>query len=742
LKHRADQIFKGEGRSIFFPLNYLAIRTKNTTERQKHDWKHDMASLHFPLPVVKPVIFLVTLICLLYSNTLNAPWHFDDYQNITHNKNVQITVLDINNIKKSIFESPSGDSLNRPFSYLSFTLNWLWGKDKVTGYHVVNIAIHVVSSLFLYLVILQLLQTPNAGRWDKDSLFFIALLSTVLWAIHPIQTQAVTYIVQRMASMAAMFYLIGIFCYLKARMLSFRTSRIIFWGLCFIAFLLGVGSKNNAILLPASLILIEFLFFQNLSLKTVQKRAGVIFLISILLIGVTGVLLFMENGLNQLFDGYEKRPFTMLERVLTQPIILLFYLSQIFYPVAHRFSITHDVTYATSLFQPWYTFFAIAVIILLLGIAIWRIRKNPFLSFAILFYFGNHVIESSILPLEMVFEHRNYLPSFFLFIPVAIGIKKMLDHYKCIRKTTYYFIVCFVCALIMGIGVSTYIRNWDWRSVRSLWQDAAEKAPQSARPLHNLAWGYYEPTGQYEIAIDLYHKALNLKINRLNSKATAYNNLASIHYSKFKDYDKAIDYARKALDIMPEYTISHLILCNSLAMLSQYEKALIQLDQILETNPNVSKVHYLKGFILMKTNQLEKALPFFQESIRLSPNDWKYIRDVGVCLTLMGHHERGFWFLNRSLASNPRQVSTLLAMADNQLRTGSHEDASNYISKLVGLTGIYQLETLFDNIEKDPLGLPLDLNNLKKLTAAHIQDLTNSYEQAATRMILQSEQGM
>ena len=323
----------------------------------------------------------------------------------------------------------SKSQIYRPVVCLTFALNWYFGQDNPFGYHLVNIAVHFITAFLLFLTILILFQSPNLRRKYKGSEYFIALLATVLWAINPIQTQAVTYIVQRMASMAAMFYIAGIFFYVKARLDDSRSARILFFLGCCLAFILALGSKENAVLLPISLILVEFIFFRDLSRPHTRRAFFAIIAGGVIFIGVVGALLFINgNPLGVL--NYSHRPFTPLERLLTEPRIVVFYLSQIFYPAATRLSIEHDIPISTSIMHPWSTIPCLIAVLLLIGIGLWQMRKRPVLSFAILFFFLNHAVESTIIGLELAFEHRNYLPSLFLFFPVAMGIKWLLELYR------------------------------------------------------------------------------------------------------------------------------------------------------------------------------------------------------------------------------------------------------------------------------------------------------------------------
>ena len=175
-----------------------------------------------------------------------------------------------------------------------------------------------------------------------------------------------------------------------------------------------MGSKENAILLPATLLLLEFTFFQDWSQPAVRRRFSYV-LSSCLCVLLIGGWLFSSGKLDPLLD-YSNRLFTPWERLLTQPRIVLFYLSQIFYPVPGRLSIVHDVELSRSLFDPWTTLPAIFGVLALICFGVWQMRKRPMLSFAVLFFFLNHVIESSVIGLELIFEHAIiYPPCSFLF---------------------------------------------------------------------------------------------------------------------------------------------------------------------------------------------------------------------------------------------------------------------------------------------------------------------------------------
>lgn len=377
-----------------------------------------------------PLLFFCLVI---YGNILHNGWHLDDSGNILNNTPLHITNLHTDTLSKTFYAHPeSTGEFYRPVANLTFALNWFFGKNNPVGYHLVDIFIHGLTATILYLSCIQLLNTPALRKKSYSHIQKknIALLAATLWLVAPIHTSAVTYIVQRMAQLAALFSISALFFYLRARLSNNKLYQTIFFMCCLCCALLALGSKENTILLFPSLALIEAIFF--LQLARIQKFAlhnkKIFFLLFLLLSG--GILFFSWNFIIAQANSYGHRNFTLSERILTEPRILIFYLSQIFYPTASRLSIAHDIDLSSSLFTPWQTLPAIACCLGLILFASFQIHKRPLLSFAILYYFLNHIVESTFLNLELIFEHRNLLPSLFLFLPIAAFLVKNIIEKK------------------------------------------------------------------------------------------------------------------------------------------------------------------------------------------------------------------------------------------------------------------------------------------------------------------------
>jgi len=363
---------------------------------------------------------------LAYSNTFHVPFHFDDRPNITQNPNVQIKVFSWDRIERLI-KYTYKESI-RVFSYFTFALNYYFGGFNVFGYHLVNFLIHIASGIFLYAFLLLTFNLPSLKEKYGSISYKVALFTSLIFIAHPIQTQSVTYIVQRMASMAGMFYLLSLVLYIKGR-LSTGWPRVFYFGGMVLSYLLGVFSKENVAILPLFVALYEFYFFQNLDLSPRGKKILLALIAILLVLGIFGFIIWGKRYINVIIEGYAYRTFTMSERVLTQFRIVLYYVTLLLYPHPSRLNLDYDFPISKTILDPPTTLISILIVAGFIGYSIWTAKKRPVISFCILWYFGNLVIESSIFPLEMVYEHRLYLPAvgpFILFsLFVVRGVEKL-----------------------------------------------------------------------------------------------------------------------------------------------------------------------------------------------------------------------------------------------------------------------------------------------------------------------------
>jgi len=475
------------------------------------------------------------------------------------------------------------------------------------------------------------------------------------------------------------------------------------------SFAFSLGAKENAVTFPLSLLLIEFVFFKEqkqLFDRKVFSRAVFTIALSILLTVILAFLFMGKNPFDYLSVLYEKRPFSLLERVMTQPRVILLYLSLIFFPSPNRLSIVHDIVISQSLFEPWTTLVSIVVILFLIGFGLSQLRKRPILGFGLLFFFLNHLIESTILPLEMVFEHRNYLPTMFLFFPVSAALVKGANYCRDKKRFIYLTEVSFVSILIISLCGMTYLRNMVWATEKTLWEDALVKAPKSDKPLQNMA-AYYRSIGQMNKALGLYELSLSSNQERPNqSKSLSFNNMGNIYLSK-GEYEKAIGYFYKALHIYPDQQRARFNLVLALIKMGKWEAALKHIDLILPTYYNHYNCLNLKGYVLLKQKKPKEAMQYFVTALQIAPDDRNVNLNAGIALGLMGYYQQGERYLKKADQVSSNDMIVLLCLVENRLKAGDKLSAVKYLENLRRLFSADTIITFVKNISKDKSAIPL-----------------------------------
>jgi len=620
------------------------------------------------------LLALVIIFC--YSNSLGNSWHFDDEPNIVKNENIRIKSLAWEDIKKT-FRSPNSGTVLRPLAHLSFALNYLYSGLDTTSFHVVNIAIHIISSLFVYLVFLNTLyiyrkkeDLHEEGISDQD----IALLGTVLWAIHPVHTQAITYIVQREASMAAMFCMIAMYCYLRFRQNPMAPQKGLLLLLAFIFWIAGVLTKENVAMLPLVLLGYEVAFFRT---SLLEKKKYFITLMTVFLAVSIAAFLFMRGEFFGYIEYlYSTRPFTMWQRLITEPIILSRYLFLLICPLADFLSLESDIFASSSLISPPYTLFANLFILGISLFSIYFLKKWPIISFALFYFIANHLVESSFLGLELYFEHRNYLPSMFIFFGLSWFFVKLLMYYRTIRKPFMqgFFVFAMVCVLISE-GNATLLRNEIWKTEIDQLTDAVEKAPQNIRPLISLGVKYLA-IKQVDKAKEMYKQAEKLykgnpKVYQKNWAGLLYYN-AGMAALKEKRDEKAIQLLLKSAAIDPISWETHVNLGYLFFKTGDMESAQNALANAVQLKPGKADIYNMLGRTLYATNRFDLAIEAFKKGIELEKLMDLQLNLVGVYLATENQQKARAHFLRISYAEDDLMYQFYRAVLyPGQERTGS-----------------------------------------------------------------------
>ena len=407
---------------------------------------------------------LLILGIAIYAAGLSGFWVFDDFHNIVENSAITVHNLDKAHII-ALLDSSDAGVLHRPLSTLSFYLDGYWFGLSPWAFKLTNILIHLAAGLCfagMGRCLLDLYRRRYAPAWEPWRVDVIVLSATAVWLVHPINLTAVLYVVQRETSLSAMFTALAVWSYLwgRRRQLEGRPAGWILWVLTPALTLLGLACKENAALVPVFLWVIEFtlLRFEGPAGRK-NRQLQAFFGLFLFLPALLGLWLLFK-GSPLLLGGYAIRDFGPGERLMTECRVLFSYLQWTAFPDLKQLGLYHDdVAASHGLLQPWTTLPAVAGIIGLLAAAVILRRRLPLLSFGILWFFAGHLMESTILPLELVFEHRNYVPLYGLLLGVAGTVGGI--PLEGTRRRALGLIAMLVILLFAGL---TAMRASEWRS--------------------------------------------------------------------------------------------------------------------------------------------------------------------------------------------------------------------------------------------------------------------------------------
>ncbi|MDH3359556.1 MAG: tetratricopeptide repeat protein, partial [Desulfobulbaceae bacterium] len=380
----------------------------------------------------------------------------------------------------------------------------------------------------------------------------IALAATLLWALHPLQTNAVTYIVQRMTSMSALFVLSSLWFYVRGRLWKKPGQRLYFYAASLLCGGLAVISKENAVMLPVMIVGYEFFLLSDSVWKRNWRQIVIAAGLAVSVVLVFAWVYLGDSFIITLPARFSGREFTLGERLLTESRVLFLYLGLLALPLPSQLNLCHDIVLSRGLFSPPQTALALFALVGLLVLAVFLFRRDRLASFAIFWFLGNLLIESTVIPLELIFEHRLYLPSTFLLLSVvAAGYR--------FWPGKLFFQRLLVVVLVVGCVFLTWQRNKAWASTTVLWKDVIAKSPALVRGYQNLALSY-ENAEQDKKAEQFYLQGLMVSQRRVKtlrrntfaarSRADIYAGLASIYWKNGR-WQEAFANSERALKIVP-----------------------------------------------------------------------------------------------------------------------------------------------------------------------------------------------
>ena len=712
--------------------------------------KHRLSILR-PANQALTALFLLAVIGVaVYIQSFRAPFIFDDLPNITENPLIRMTEITPDALARVL----KSRAVNRPLANLSYAVNYFFHGYDVRGYHLVNLVIHIITAFLIFLIARQTLGFCGAeNRWTP-------LLAAGLWLVNPLHTQSVTYIVQRMNAMAAMFFLLALYLYIRAR-ITIRSGRRRFSGglllfLCLMAAVAGLAAKEIVAILPVVIFLYEWFFLQDLDRAWIKKQLPWIGLV-VLVFSVLALLYMDGSPLEKLHNMYEKRGFTPGQRLLTEANVVIYYISLLVFPHPGRLILDYDFPLSQTPADPFCTGLAMAALLMLFVWAAYAARKHRLFSFAVFWFLITLAIESSVVALALIFEHRTYLPSVF---PVIALTALLL---RTIRPGTLAGTI--LCLAIAVCGFWTYQRNTLWQNPIDFCQDNVAKSPQQVRAYVNLG-AVFHTIGKKEQAITWCQKALRVspenaganyllgKIflgqNRPDKALPCFHNAVKLEpyvlqynhylgvaleenghiqqaariftgiidqfpcapsslfhlariYARRKNFDKAVALYEQAVSCQPDYVDAYNDLGIIRLMQEKTPEAISAFEKAVAIDPGYKNSHWNLALIL-KNNAPEKALMHAAKTAFLVPKDPKPLIMAGELLAGMGKTGEAIVYYEKATALQPDNARLLYNLACLYARQNNRQAAIDTLRQAINngyndwghLSGDKDLESIRD----------------------------------------------
>jgi len=586
-------------------------------------------------PVIKKYAFILIAVIgiMAYANSFNNAFQFDDGFHIVEGSKIK----NIDNVLSASHWKAVG---NRPLAFFTLAINYKLNKLDVTGYHVVNLLFHILAGFMAFLLAIEILSLAvfQKNKTIKDYKVFIALFTAFIFIAHPIQTQAVTYIIQRMTVMAGFFYIWSVLLYIRGRVVHLEKQRnnkwkpYAYYAGAFFAGFLGFISKQNAATFPLAFILVEIFFIRNEQQKIDRKFLAIFS-------SVIGGIILLGIIINGLPSEYEK--ISRSEYLFTQFRVLFKYWQLLFLPINQHL----DYYWPISL-SLWGKKELLSLLFLLSTVAlgVWFYKKNWLIaSFGIFWFYLTLSIESSIIPIrDLIFEHRLYMAVFGL----GFAISYYTFHFLIAKKEKYPIIALSILTLVyMGASLN---RNKVWKNTYTLWSDSVEKDPKRERAWYWLA-SYYMTEKDNENA----QKCYNTSIECNPSFPLAYNGRANLKKESGDMKGALLDYS-KAISLDPKYVTAYYNRGITYAALNKLAESIKDYDKSIQLGNTASAVYYNRGNAKRRKKDNNGAIEDYNKAIKMDPDYPLAYFNLGLTKAQMQNHEEAIKDMNIAIKIDPK----------------------------------------------------------------------------------------
>lgn len=601
-----------------------------------------------------PVLLIFTGLAA-YHNTLPNDFIFDDHPHILLDESIR---------DLSDWRSVLGRT-QRPVIKLTLAINYAMDRLEPRGYHLCNLLIHVGSALLLYGVVRRTLLQPILGRRFVSSAPWLALSVAMLWQLHPLNTQSVTYLIQRGESLMGFFFLLTLYSAIRYGMFGSMAWAIMGIAAC----LLGVGCKPVMVSAPLVVVLWDYTFVRDFS-NCWRRRLLFYLALFATWLPLSWLLAISMSGPKPAF-GFGLEVITWWQYALTQPLVVLKYLRLAIFPHPLILDYMHPSLHGLYKINPLLATLKIVVPLgIVLSLVLWTVRglwcRRPW-AFLGACFFLILAPTSSIAPIaDIMVEHRMYLPLIVVVAVVVMAMYLVTEKFSGSVRPIYGAVLVVVAAVVLG--VTTYRRNLVYLNPISIWDSVVYHRPTNPRAWHNLG-SALESAGRFDEALQHYEWAIRL----VPSYDEAHNGLGSIYLEKGRVQSHpeartrmlamAIEKFEIALQLAPQDPQYHQNLGQAMLLVGDLDKADQLLNRAIDLRPGYGKAHGHLGLVALAREQSDRAIEQFQMAIRFDPELVDPYHNLALQLTRIGQSAEAIKVYREGLKIDPKRSAMLIQLA-------------------------------------------------------------------------------
>ncbi|MCX5694595.1 MAG: tetratricopeptide repeat protein [Candidatus Omnitrophica bacterium] len=610
-------------------------------------------------------LFLGILGIVIYSNSFSNSFHFDDFSFICSND----TIRKIMDFKSIWFYWPS-----RFFGIFSFAVNYQAGQFEVFGYHLSNLVLHILTAILVFIFTVLTFSTPvmrakEISKWKRVLAFFAA----AIFISHPVQTQAVNYIFQRVTILSTFFYLLSLCLYIQSMLLIKIKRRVVIfcYVLSLVVALMGMFTKEIVFTLPVMILFYDFCFLRT------NDRWGWKYTIPFLaMLPVIPLTVFLQKPpfLIPFVSGEIHRFLTssfldIVLNFLTQCRVVMTYLRLLVLPFNQN--LDYDYFLVRTLWNiPVIVSFCFLSVVFVIAIRIFS--KFRLLTFSFFWFFVALAVESTFIPMmDVINEHRLYLPM------VGASIFIVSSLYYLLGRRKIRLIVVVLLFLVFFFSSLSYYRNKIWKDEISLWSDVIRKSPKKVRPYNERGLAYFDK-GEYDKALIDFTQAV--KLNR--NYADGFYNRGKV-YQKKGEYGKAVFDYTEAIKIEPGYVGAYINRGLVYYSSKEYENAILNFNQAIEINPLGTEAYFNLAYLYGKLGKRMEAVVLCKKILRINSNDVRVYYRLGCLYRDIGWKNEALAMFKKAIELDEKYIQAYSDLANIYAREGDSENLISLYKKAI-----------------------------------------------------------